>query len=449
MKANFSRNILRSLICLLALCALASASRAETLRKRYTFDFNPATRHAGEQRAQALARKSFLRDFLSAKFSKEIVTNLAEDIDIALDPPDEYLLSFDVVSTKEDGNQLTLTVEGDVDLPGMITALVRNKVLSFGERPAKIMFLPSSRVESPKAAKALRALLFDKLRQAGLQSVDFEGATEILSTQIKGKVTPNSVELRTLQKLVTQYNADYLLYVDTESDNRPASVGGYICDANFIYTVVRPNNNLILAESAISARGSGNTSMLAFDKALDKAAPDLINQAVGQLYQAIYSDSDVIYNTPQLRNTIAVTIYEGKPNQVKKIIEALQADGATVSLGAGTGISSRMTIDTTFDTLALYNYFNELTITTAAGKFKTPVVGYAENSIDLEITDLSSPPRRPKPPKAPAPRPQNTGGGQPAKPENIGQGLVSQVKARTQPAVVLKLKPLVPTLPSR
>jgi hypothetical protein len=441
MRKKIYQRSLSLLFGLLLLLGYSAGAQAETLRKSYTFEYNRATRKASEARAEGLARKRFLLDFLGTKFSKEIVTNLEEEIQVALEPADDYLLDFEVKGTPKlnaDETKITIVVEGNVDLPSMISALVRNKVLSFGEKPPKIMFLPSSRFQSPKAAKTLRALLFDKLRQSGLQSVAFEGATETLSTQIKGELRPNSAEFRVVQKLLTQYNADYLLYVDVEADNRPASVGGYICDANFIYTVIRPNNSLILAESVITARSSKNTAMLAFDAALDEAAPDLVNQAIGQLYQGIYADSDVIYDTPQQRNTIAVTVYEAKSDQVQKIIEALQSAGASVSLGTGTGISSKLNVDTTLDTLGLYNFFNEQTYTAGAGKFKTPVVGYSENTIDIEITGGAKPPSRPKPAKPPEARPlkpvtnRSTDGGE----------QVAKVKSRTKPAVVLKLKPV-------
>src|SRR5437762_863799 len=121
MKQGISKYFLFGMISLIALLLVNNVAQAEVLRERYTFEFNRATRRASEQRAQILARKQFLRDFLGKKFSKEIVDNLAEDIDIALDPPDSYLLSFDLVGTpkiNENETQITITVEGNVDLPG-------------------------------------------------------------------------------------------------------------------------------------------------------------------------------------------------------------------------------------------------------------------------------------------------------------------------------------------
>ena len=236
---------------LLLLISFSSATEAETLRRRYTFAYNRATRKASSTVAAAKARKQLLRDFLAEKFSPEITSRYPEDIDIALDPPDQYLTSFNVVSerTNDDETQVTLTVEGDVDLAMMISALVQNKVLSFGKDAPKIMVLPSSRFEDPKAAKTLRALMNDKIKQAGLRPVAFESASESVSFRIKDRVTPTEVERKALIRQATQYGADYLIYIDTEAETKPFSQGGYISDANFIHTILRPNGSLILGES--------------------------------------------------------------------------------------------------------------------------------------------------------------------------------------------------------
>jgi hypothetical protein len=422
------KRIIRSLaiLCLLVV-GFGVAAQAETLKKRYTFDFNSATRTASEAKAKKKARKQFLADFLEAKFSKEIVTSLAEEIDVALDPPDDFLVNFEIKTTKynDDETKIILTVEGEVDLPAMVSALVQNKVLSFGERPPKVMFIPSSRFQNPKAAKTLRALVFEKMKQAGLQSVAFEGVTEITSVQIKQ--SPGSLKI--LAKQALQYGADYLIYIDPETDNRPASVGGYICDANFTYTVMRPNDNRILGEGVISQRGSANSQMVAFDKTLDEAAPTLISQAVGQLYQSIFSDSDVIYDKKQLKNQIALSIFfKTSPEQTQAIIKALQAQGIYVNLGVGAA-GDRLSLETTMDVLDLYNYFNDTTFTTDKGaKFKAPSVGFGENTLEVEIVAPNGAPKKPRPSGAPVRR-SNPNTSANAKPKGIVCNLKGSLRA--------------------
>ncbi len=389
----------------------------ETLKKRYTFDYNAATRTASETRARSKARKQFLVDFLESKFSRSLIESLTEEIDVALDPPDEFLTDFKITNTRynEDETKIILTVEGDVNLPAMVSALVQNKVLSFGERPPRVMFLPSSRFEDPKAAKTLRALVYEPMRQAGLQSVAFEGVTEITSVQLKQ--SPKGLSL--LAKQALQYGADYLIYIDPETDNRPASIGGYICDANFIYTVMRPNDNRILGEGVITTRGSANSAMVAFGKAMDEAAPLLITRAVGQLYQSIFADSDVIYDQKQLKNNITLTVFfKTSPQQTQAIIKALQAQNAYVTLGVG-AVGDRMAVETTMDVLDLYNFFNDQTFEAGGAKFKAPVVGYGENTLEVEIVPLNGKPKKARVTTPPARRPLPSSTGASGKPKGI------------------------------
>jgi hypothetical protein len=373
-------------------------THAETLRKRYSFPYDRTTRKASSTVATNQARKRLLQDFLAAKFSPDIINNLAEDIDVALDPPEDFLTSFNIVSERvnPEETQVTLTVEGEFDFAEMVSALVQNKVLSFGKQPPKVMVLPSSRFENPKAAKTLRAMMYDKIKQAGLRPVAFESASESLSFRIKGTVTPTSVERQALIRTAIQYGADYLIYIDTEVEAKSYSQGGYIADANFIHTILRPNGAVILGESIVSERGSGSSPMLAFDRALDSVAPVIAKVAIGQLYESIYSDSDVIYDKPQLKQEKTVVINFANAALVQTVIKRLEQTGATARLGTGmTDVSSRVLIETTMDDVDLYEWFNQQNFTIGGKGFKTPVVAYAENRIEVEAVVEQARPRRP------------------------------------------------------
>src|SRR5262249_50758862 len=224
---------------------------------------------------------------------------------------------------------------------------VQNKVLSFGKQPPKVMVLPSSRFEDPKAAKTLRAMIYDKIKQSGLRPVAFESTTESVSFRIKDKVTPSSVERQALMRQATEYGADYLIYIDAEVEAKPFSQGGYIADGNFIHTILRPNGGLVLGESIVSERGSGSSAMLAFDRALDSVAPTIAKVAIGQLFQSIYSDSDVVYSTPQLTGEKTILIHWASAPVVQAIIQRLQGDGSRATLGTGTtDVDSRVKLET-------------------------------------------------------------------------------------------------------
>lgn len=398
LSGNFS-TAASTLAVLLLVAGFSTGTHADTLRKRYVFDYDRTTRKASSMAAASKARLRLLEDFLAARFAPEIVNNLKDDIDVALDPPENFLTSFEVVSEKvnEAETQVTLTVEGDVDFAEMVSALVQNKVLSFGPAPPRVMVLPSSRFADPKAAKVLRAMIYDKLKQAGLRPVAFEGATDSVSFRIKDNVTPTSVERQVLVRAATQYGADYLIYIDTEVETQPFSQGGYVTDANFIHTILRPNGALILGESIVSDRGSGTSPMLAFDDALDSVAPVIAKVAIGQLYESIYSDSDVVYNTPKLKQEKTLVINFASAALVQEMIGELKKTGATARLGTGvTDVASRVILETTMDDFALFEWCNRQIFTIAGKEFKTPVVAYAENKIEVEaVADRAAPKQEP------------------------------------------------------
>ena len=398
-----------ALVVISLCCLLCTAGNAETLRKRYSFPYDRATRRASELSATSRARKQLIRDFLAEKFSQEITNRLADDIDVALDPPDQYLTSFKVVTQRlnDDETGITLTVEGDIDLASVVSALVENKVLSFGKDAPRVMILPSSRFEDPKAAKTLRALIFDKVKQAGLRPVAFESTTSSVDFRITEKVTPKLVEQKALIRQAAQYGADYLIYIDTEAETKPFSQGGYICDANFIYTILRPNGEFILGESVVSERGSGSSGMLAFDRALDSVAPTIAQTAIGQLYQAIYSDSDVIYNTPQARQEKTLVIHWATAPLVQAIVGRLQDAGTRGTLGTGMSeAASRVKLETGMDDFEMYQWFNGQTFNLGGKIYKTPVVAYSENVIEVEAVLAGQVPRKPLAKAAPARKPR-------------------------------------------
>jgi hypothetical protein len=402
---------------LVALAALLACDvRAETLRKRYSFPYNPKTTRASSMVAAKEARKRFLRDFLAEKFSPEITSRFAEDIDIALDPPDQFLRSFNIVSERinDDQTQIMLTVEGDVDLASMVNALVQNKVLSFGKDAPRVMVLPSPDFQDSRSIRALRALIHEQVKGAGLRPVAFEASTQSLSVRIKERTNLTEAERRALVRYATQYNADYLIYVDAEVETKPFSQGGYISDVNFTYTILRPNGALILGEAIVSERGSGSSPMLAFDRALEAVAPTIAQSAIGQLYQAIYSDSDVIYSAPKLLEEKTLVIHWADARLVEAVVERLQKAGSRASLGAGTSdVASRIKLETPMDDFELYEWFNDQTFSVGGKIYKTPVVAYSENVIEVEAVPSGDRPRRQPLAKAPQRKPAAAPSGEP------------------------------------
>lgn len=403
------RAILRTLCAVALVAAVGVSAQAETKRKRYTFDLNPKTRQSSIMRAKTQAKAAFLRDFLGQMFSQNIVDQYSEDIDIALTPADRFLTSFEVVGedTESRPGQVVLTVEGVVDLASMVSALVQGDVLSFGDDPPKIMLMPSPRFSSDAPIEPVRALIYNDIKQAGLRSVDYTQIKENVSIQIRkgGQLAPDAIKILARQAQV--YNADFLIYIDIDPQVKPYSQGGYIADPDLLYTIVRPNANEILGEGVISARGSGSSPKLAYNKAIDEIAPILSSDMLGNLYRSIYSQSNVITDTVQLKNQIQLTIHEAKPDQIQAILNKLRNEGANVDVlaGSGGGMVSRFSVETPMEDMQVYEMFNNLRLSSSGREFKTPVVIYSENSVEIEAVPIAGVAKRAA---APRPKPRNT-----------------------------------------
>ena len=402
---------LARIVCSVALVAmLATVAGAEVKRKRYTFDLNPKIRQASLIKARTLAKQAFLRDYLADKFSADITNRYAEDIDIALTPPDRFLTSFEVIAedTESKPGQVVMTVEGVVDTAAMISGLVQNDVLSFGDDPPKIMMMPSPRFGGDYPVEPIRALVYDQVKQAGLRPVDYNQNKENVSVQIRkgGQLAPNDIKI--LVRQATIYNADFLIYVDVDPQVKPFSQGGYIADSDLLYTIVRPNANEILGEGAISARGNGSSPKLAFNRALDDIAPVFASDMLGRLYQSIYEASDVITDQVQLANQIELTIDEARPEQIQAVLNHLKGQGARVDLlaGSGSGMVSRFGVEIAMDDMQVYELLNGLRLSAAGREFRTPVVHFAENRVEVEVVPINAQPRRTA---APRPKPRATG----------------------------------------
>lgn len=399
------------MLAIAILACVAMTAEAEVKRKRYSFELNPRLRGASLQKARNSAKAAFLRDYLGSKFSPEIVNRYAEDIDIALTPSDRFLTEFKVIAEDEDSKpgEVVLTVEGVVDLAAMVNALVMGDVLSFGDDAPKIMLMPSPRFTSDTPIEPVRALIYNDVKQAGLRPVDYTQIKENVSVQIRkgGQLAPDSIKILARQAAV--YNADFLIYVDIDPQVKPFSQGGYIADPDLLYTIVRPNANEILGEGVISARGSGSSPKLAYNAAIDEIAPVLSSDMVGHLYESIYAQSDVITDTVQLKNQIELTIDEAKPEQIQAILTKLRGMGANVDIavGSGSGMVSRFNLEIAMDDTELYEMLNGLRLSAAGREFKTPVVFFAENSVEIEAVPIAGTSRKTA---APRPKPRPNGG---------------------------------------
>lgn len=387
--------------------------QAETQREKYVFAYDPSTSTPTTDELRRLARKKFIEDFLRKRLSPKIVSEAGDRVDIALDPPEDYLTSFKFVSASlnSDRTQVTMTVEGEVDMASLVAALVQNKVITFGRNAPKVMFLSANNADDQKAAEKLRALAFERIRQAGLQPV-VRGNNEPLMR--KSPAAMSDAERQAFLLTAREYGADYVFYISTEADAKTVFGGnGYLTTVNLTYTILRPNGASILGESVLSAKGQGTSRVAAFDMALtgdsdtEGIAPQFAKKAIGQLYQAIFSDSDVVGDVSQADQEKTLAIEAASPAVVQAVIANLKAAGMQVSLLSGISTaSSRFRLQTSKSDLDLYELFNSQSVSVSGRPYRLSVVAYAESNFEVEAVATGAQPRRKAIVKPPAPKPQ-------------------------------------------
>jgi hypothetical protein len=371
--------------CLVILCSISST--AEIVKKRYSFEISGAgSRRAMQMKAEGLARRRIISDYIQDKLSPDFFEKYREDIEISLTPSENYLKDFKVLAVDEgDGSKVVITVQGNVDLPSVLESLTASHVLRFGKPAPKLLLFPSKNSNQFGVTKAIRALVFDHLKQVGLQPVAFEGVSRV--TSIQGKVSGEQVKIIASSGL--EYQADYVMFIDAQPDIKPASVGGFICDLNLTYTILRPNNNVILGEAVASERGSGSSQQAALDRALDSLAPVITTRAIGQLYESIFADSDVLMDSQQLKNSVTLTVlFKDNAQQTQAIVNALKEYGAQVTMASG-GAADRFVVESAMNATQLYSFMNSLVLR-GPELFRTPVVEFREGLMSVEIVKEGS-----------------------------------------------------------
>jgi hypothetical protein len=314
---------LRTVLCLVVLSVFSSSAYAQASRKTFVLPYDSTISRLANQRSiESKARQEFLREFLKERFAKQAINNLSQDIDRALAPADKYILSFQIIEASiVSDNSASVTVEGEIDLPDMVVALVKQNILSFGARPPKVVFLPAN-VQSPGAVEKLQALAFEYLQAAKLDLVDFRSLLSALASAAKsGNRVPDSE----LKRIASQYGADYYVIINSSADVRPYTDGGYISSSNFTYTLMRPGSGKVIGSGSVEERTGGSTPSIAYDKSVELLAPQLVSKAASQLYLSIFNNSSVTYSdstivdsgTAPTDNLIAdnSTIKENKENK--------------------------------------------------------------------------------------------------------------------------------------
>jgi hypothetical protein len=374
---------------MLLLLAISSVGHADVVTKQYRIKYDRATGAPSLDEAEIKAKRLLVEDELKKRLSPKLITEFSEKLAVVLNSPDEFISSFEIISEdfNRDQTERLLTVEGEVDIALVIGTLVQRNMLTFGPKAPRVMIVSSSD-QYQKAARSLRARIFDHIQMAGLRLVD-DVVSELPAAKAKGAGSPGGVERQS-----KEYGADFIIQITTEVDAKPV-YSGYSTDVNLTYTISRPNNNLILAEATVKGHSSGASQMVAFDKAFDKIAAVVAMRATGGLYQAIFSISEISYGTPRLPQEKTMVVHGAGASIVQAIVAELDKLNVNPKLVSSTsGISSRIRIETDKDDADLYEWFNRRDLDVKGKPYTTLVVAYADNIIEIEAIAAKGVPRK-------------------------------------------------------
>jgi hypothetical protein len=396
----------------------SSAAEAQPIRKSVVVS-RPADmpRRAADIAADGVARKVLVETVISERMSPALLQLRGDEIRNALEPLDALLGGFSVVNRESlDGNREKLLVEADVDIGAVLLRLVTAKVLTISPEPPSILLVPGPNT-SIETVKNLRSRLRATLVDAGLELP----AVEQMAPRFAAAPTTSSQGVAAMTRQLTDARVDLLAVVSMRSQQAPSSVGGVVLDSTLAFTVVRPRNNMILAEKTLTTRGAGATRLLAEQAVLDDLGPAMARELGGQLCTAVFAGANLIEPAATLRRPVSVDVFNGRSsltsalvdflvdNKLQVKLDSARPSGATEIRNLTRATKSTASRPVPTDRLAvsgdatvesLYRLFGGARFG-PGGALSASVIEYGDDYIGVEVTDGRTAPAAPKTPKTP------------------------------------------------
>jgi hypothetical protein len=262
---------------------------AEVLRKTYDFPYDSTLSRLAYQRSvESQAQQAFLRDYLSDKLGSQRIQETKPRIDTALFPTDQFLTTFKLVDLRLVSPTIAQAiVEADVDFPAILVALVRQSVLSFGDRPPRVMFVPDT-FYSVDAITQLRSMIYDSLKSTKLEVVDLPTSTLVQLPKANGLLSEES-----LHRFAREAKVDYLIYINSQATTNHHPYGGVICDTVLNYKILRVGQNKLAGSGSLQDRGSGSNGQIAYLASLTQISKRLVTKSIGDLYSSVIENSEI------------------------------------------------------------------------------------------------------------------------------------------------------------
>jgi hypothetical protein len=404
---------------ILALVSVTSAATfAQVTRKTVTVNWPvELPRRAAEIAIDAQAQRALIETVVDEKLSRELLMYRSTEIQSALQPLEAYATQFAVISRTPNGTRMNVLCEAEVDLGAILFALVRANVLTFGQDPPRVLLVPGPNTKL-EGVKSIRARLRETLGGAGFQLLAIEDVAS-------GFKPASPTQGDGINRQVAGARADVIAVVALKGAQVPSPVGGAVLDASLQFTVLRPQDNKILAEQAFSARGSGATLLAAEEAVYEELGPAMARALGAQLAAAVFAGTEVRDPTALAHATNIDVYSRPSPAATAALLAFLKQRDVRVSLASGGGLSSsanrtpvdRLVAEGSPGIADIYGWLTGAKFGPAEG-FSAVVVAYGDGFVGVEIlsagatpkaSEVSAPPQKPAeeaaPPTFGGPRP--------------------------------------------
>ena len=343
-------------------------------------------------RVDEASRQALIERYLRERLSAVLLQRREPEVRTALEPLGTLLNGFKVVTRAElpGTNQVRVVCEADVDTADVVRRLVESRVISFGDRPPRMLLLPAPGTP-PDLLRTLRARMSDTMRGAGITVLADE--TVVSPVQARG----GAYDRIGVSKAGVDSGAQFVAITTVSAAPPLASQGLVALDVTIRYTLLRVYDAAVVAEGIFSQRGGGGSQEAAMQRAIEEMAPLVARGLAGRVAEAVFSNGHVV-DLSQQPGMVTINV-KRRPNAAATtaFLSFLRERGFRAALGPGRqapgeGVpAERVVIEGRASVEELYSLF-AITRFGEAQALSASVFEHGSDSLGVEILDGSTAP---------------------------------------------------------
>jgi hypothetical protein len=390
------RYVLPVIAFFIGLASYATSAHAEVFRAVVTVD-TPAgmpSQLAANRAVDTAAKSGLVEAYLQQRLSPVLLSRRGDEVRTALDPLNELLDGFTVVSRTSASGGTRVVCEADIDTAGVVRRLVENRVMSFGTTSPRLLMLPAPGT-SPELMSSLRLRMTDQLRGLGIEVLAAETLSHDASTARSAADAS-----RAMAEAAVDAGAHFVAVVRVAGTPAPAPAGLSVLDGSAGFTLLRSHDAAILGERAFTSREGGSSPQQALQRVFDVVGAPLARSLGGEIARAVFSNGHVVDTALQPGRVVISVQSRPSAASTAAFVDFLRGRGFRAALGSGAlatdghvaadsvVIDGRSTVEELFMLLATSHFGANDSLTAS-------IFEHGAETLKLEIVDGSTPVQHP------------------------------------------------------